>query len=558
MKDLYREILDQHIAPGQMFETKDVINENGVTFKEYINLPDSLRGYLDFALAHAEKECLIYEDERYTYREVFEKSAQTGNALIKAGIKKGDRVAICMQNNPEFVYSYFGIVGIGAVCVPLNSWWVPSEVIYGLEHSDAKLLIADSKRLHGLGSLLNVTKIVTSYTPDSSFTSFDDFICEQDKSFPEVEIGRDDHATIYYTSGSTGKPKGVLSSQKAVLATMFSWACFSSVMNKVEAQSNPDAAAIVSPESVILHCVPLFHVTGSHAGLLMSVLVGRKIVMMKKWDAGLALKLIEQEKVTDITGVPTQTWELLNHPERLNYNLSSLKTLGAGGAPRPAEHVKQLDAEFEARPAIGYGLSETNALGALGGGDEYVNHPDSTGRVVPPVTEIKIIDENWNELAEGSIGEVAIKSLGNMIGYWKNPEATKECMNDEGWFRTGDLGKFEGPFLYILDRVKDIVIRGGENIACPEVEGAIYEHDDILEACVFGIPDERLGEVLCAAIYLREKSTLTIDELQSFLSTRLASFKIPVIIKFYEDNLPRVGSGKFDKPSLRKQFIENM
>ena len=558
MKDLYQEILDQHIAPGQMFETKDVVNENGVTFKEYINLPDSLRGYLDFALVHAEKECLIYEDERYTYKEVFEKSAQTGNALIKAGIKKGDRVAICMQNNPEFVYSYFGIVGIGAVCVPLNSWWVPSEVIYGLEHSDAKVLIADSKRLQGLESLANVTKIVTSYSPDSSFTSFDDFISEHDKTFPEVEIGRDDYATIYYTSGSTGKPKGVLSSQKAVLATMFSWACFSSVMNQVEAQSNPDAAAIVSPESVILHCVPLFHVTGSHAGLLMSVLVGRKIVMMKKWDAGLALKLIEQEKVTDITGVPTQTWELLNHPERLNYDLSSLKTLGAGGAPRPAEHVKQLDAEFEARPAIGYGLSETNALGALGGGDEYVNHPDSTGRVVPPVTEIKIIDENWNDLPEGSIGEVAIKSLGNMIGYWKNPKATKECMNDEGWFRSGDLGKFEGPFLYILDRVKDIVIRGGENIACPEVEGAIYEHDDILEACVFGIPDERLGEVLCAAIYLREESLLAIDELQSFLSTRLAAFKIPVNIKFYKEKLPRVGSGKFDKPMLRKQFTENL
>ncbi|NDA30345.1 MAG: long-chain fatty acid--CoA ligase, partial [Alphaproteobacteria bacterium] len=475
MKDLYQEILDQHTAPGQMFETKEVTNESGVTFKEYINLPDSLRGYLDFALTHADKECLIYEDERYTYKEVFEKSAQTGNALIEAGIKKGDRVAICMQNNPEFVYSYFGIVGIGAVCVPLNSWWVPSEVIYGIEHSDAKLLIADSKRLQGLESLPNVKKIVTSYTPDSSFTSFDDFISGHDKTFPVVEIGRNDHATIYYTSGSTGKPKGVLSSQKAVLATMFSWACFSSVMNQVEAKSNPKAAAIVSPESVILHCVPLFHVTGSHAGLLMSVLVGRKIVMMKKWDAGLALQLIEQEKVTDITGVPTQTWELLNHPERLNYNLSSLKTLGAGGAPRPAEHVKQLDEEFEARPGIGYGLSETNALGALGSGDEYVNHPNSTGRVVPPLTEIKIIDQDWNELPEGEVGEVAIKSLGNMIGYWKDPEATKECMSDDGWFRSGDLGKFEGPFLYILDRVKDIVIRGGENIACPEVEGAIYE-----------------------------------------------------------------------------------
>ena len=558
MKDLYQEILDQHTAPGQMFETKEVTNENGVTFKEYINLPDSLRGYLDFALAHADKECLIYEDERYTYKEVFEKSAQTGNALIQAGIKKGDRVAICMQNNPEFVYSYFGIVGIGAVCVPLNSWWVPSEVIYGLDHSDAKLLIADSKRLQGLESLPNVKKIVTSYTPDASFTSFDDFISGHDKTFPDVEIGRNDHATIYYTSGSTGKPKGVLSSQKAVLATMFSWACFSSVMNQVEAQANPKAAAIVSPKSVILHCVPLFHVTGSHAGLLMSVLVGRKIVMMKKWDAGLALQLIEQEKVTDITGVPTQTWELLNHPERLNYDLSSLKTLGAGGAPRPAEHVKQLDEEFEARPGIGYGLSETNALGALGSGDEYVNHPNSTGRVVPPLTEIKIIDEDWNELPEGEVGEVAIKSLGNMIGYWKNPEATKECMSDDGWFRSGDLGKFDGPFLYILDRVKDIVIRGGENIACPEVEGAIYEHEDVLEACVFGIPDERLGEILCAAIYLREGSQLSIDGLQSFLSTKLAAFKIPFNIKFYENNLPRVGSGKFDKPKLREQFIDNL
>ena len=557
MKDLYQEILNQHTAPGQMFETKDVINDKGVTFKEYINLPDSLRGYLDFCLMHSEKECIVYENERYTYQEVFEKSAQTGNALKKAGIKKGDRVAICMQNNPEYVFSYFGIVGIGAVCVPLNSWWVPSEVIYGLEHSDAKLLIADSKRLQGLESLPEVKKIATSYTSETSFTSFNEFISGHDKTFPEVIIGRDDHATIYYTSGSTGKPKGVLSSQKAVLATMFSWACFSSVMNKVEAQNNPDAAAIVSPESVILHCVPLFHVTGSHAGLLMSVLVGRKIVMMKKWDAGLALQLIEQEKVTDITGVPTQTWELLNHPERLNYDLSSLKTLGAGGAPRPAEHVKQLDAEFEARPAIGYGLSETNALGALGGGDEYVNHPDSTGRVVPPVTEIKIVDEDWNELPEGSVGEVAIKSLGNMIGYWKNPEATKECMNDQGWFRSGDLGKFDGPFLYILDRVKDIVIRGGENIACPEVEGAIYEHDDILEACVFGIPDERLGEILCAAIYLREESKLTIDELQSFLSSRLAAFKIPVNIQFMKTNLPRVGSGKFDKPSLRELFISN-
>jgi acyl-CoA synthetase (AMP-forming)/AMP-acid ligase II len=556
MNDLFQEILNKHTAPGQMFETKEVINKSGIKFNEYINFPDSIRGYLDFALLHAEKECLVYEDERYTYKEVFEKSAQTGNALISQGIKKGDRVAICMQNNPEFIFAYLGIVGVGAVCVPLNSWWVPSEVIYGLEHSDAKILFADQKRMQGLDSLIAVKKIITTYTPDPSYESFSEFIKDQPISFPETKISRDDHATIYYTSGSTGNPKGVLSSQKAVIATLFSWACFSSVMKEIDSQKDPNSSALLDTASAILLCVPLFHVTGSHAGMFMSILVGRKIVMMKKWDAGDALKLIEQEKITDITGVPTQTWELLNHPERLKYDLTSLKTLGAGGSPRPAEHVKQLDSEFEARPGIGYGLSETNALGALGSGDEYVNHPQSTGRVVPPLTEIKIIDENWNELQEGEVGEIAIKSLGNMICYWKNPEATKDCMSDDGWFKSGDLGKFEGPFLYIMDRVKDIVIRGGENIACPEVEAAIYEHKDVLEAVVFGIPDERLGEVLCSAIYLREDSNLTIEELQVFLSSRLAAFKIPINIKFLESNLPKVGSGKFDKPALRKQYAE--
>jgi|TARA_B100001093_G_scaffold124308_1_gene116950 acyl-CoA synthetase (AMP-forming)/AMP-acid ligase II len=556
MNDFFQEILNKHTAPGQMFETKEVINKSGIKFNEYINFPDSIRGYLDFALLHAEKECLVYEDERYTYKEVFEKSAQTGNALISQGIKKGDRVAICMQNNPEFIFAYLGIVGVGAVCVPLNSWWVPSEVIYGLEHSDAKILFADQKRMQGLDSLIAVKKIITTYTPDPSYESFSEFIKDQPISFPETKISRDDHATIYYTSGSTGNPKGVLSSQKAVIATLFSWACFSSVMKEIDSQKDPNSSALLDTASAILLCVPLFHVTGSHAGMFMSILVGRKIVMMKKWDAGDALKLIEQEKITDITGVPTQTWELLNHPERLKYDLTSLKTLGAGGSPRPAEHVKQLDSEFEARPGIGYGLSETNALGALGSGDEYVNHPQSTGRVVPPLTEIKIIDENWNELQEGEVGEIAIKSLGNMICYWKNPEATKDCMSDDGWFKSGDLGKFEGPFLYIMDRVKDIVIRGGENIACPEVEAAIYEHKDVLEAVVFGIPDERLGEVLCSAIYLREDSNLTIEELQVFLSSRLAAFKIPINIKFLESNLPKVGSGKFDKPALRKQYAQ--
>ena len=552
---LFNEIVSELIKPGEIFETREIQDEKGNSFSEYVTFPDNLKGYFDFGLLHADKDFLVYESERYTFKETISKASQVGNALIEEGIQKGDRVAICMQNNPEFIFAYMGIVGIGAVCVPLNSWWVPDEIIYAMEHCDAKVLFGDQKRLKGLESLTNVKKIITTYTPDDSFESFDDFTKNHSEEWPDIDINRDDHATIYYTSGSTGKPKGVLSSQRGVISSMFSWAFISTVLSQREARLGQDATPLASSESSILLCVPLFHATGSHVAFLMSILVGRKVVMMKKWDAGDAIKLISEEKVSDITGVPTQTWELLNHPDRDKYDLSSLKVLGGGGGPRPAEHVKLLDENFKGRPGIGYGLTETNALGTLASGDEYIQNPSSAGRVVPPLTKIKIIDSNWNELPEGEVGEVAIKSQSNMLGYWKNEDATKECMNNEGWFKSGDMGKFDGPFLYIVDRIKDMVIRGGENIACPEVENAIYEHPDVLEASVFGIPDERLGEILCSAVVLREGSNLNKDDLVKFLSDKLAAFKIPALIKFMDSNLPRVASGKFDKPALREMFI---
>ena len=559
MKDpniLFEDITEQLTSSGQLFETREYTNSKGIALREYASFPDNLRGYFDFGLLHADKEFLIYDSERFLYKDVIAKAAQVGNALVSEGIKKGDRVAICMQNNPEFIFAYMGIVGIGAVCVPLNSWWVPDEVIYALEHSEAKLLFGDQKRLQGLENLKDVKKVITSYTPDENFISFSDFIKDHSSEWPDIEVSRDDHATIYYTSGSTGKPKGVLSSQRGLISSFFSWACMSMILSERENRLGKDATPLASSESCILLCVPLFHATGSHVAFLMSILVGRKIVMMKKWDAGEAIKLIHDEKITDVTGVPTQTWELLNHPDKDNYDLSSLKTLGGGGGPRPAEHVKLLDDNFEGRPGIGYGLTETNALGTLGSGDEYISHPSSAGRVVPPLTEIKIFDDKWEELPEGEIGEIAIKSQSNMLGYWKNEEATAECMNDEGWFRSGDMGKFEGPYLFIVDRIKDMVIRGGENIACPEVENAIYEHPDVLQACVFGIPDERLGEILCTAIYLKEDAKLNEESLVEFLSDKLAAFKIPALIKFMDSKLPLVASGKFDKPALREIFTQ--
>ncbi len=255
--------------------------------------------------------------------------------------------------------------------------------------------------------------------------------------------------------------------------------------------------------------------------------------------------------------MPTQSWEILSHPEREKYDISSLEDLGGGGAARPAEHVKQMDEQFEARPSIGYGLSETNALGTLNGGDEYLQYPSSCGRAVPPLTDINIIDENWNTLKEGEVGEVVIKSPGNMVGYWKNPEATAEVFNDDGWFKSGDLGYFDGPFLHIVDRVKDLVIRGGENISCIEVEAAIYEHSDVLEACIIGIPDERLGELVASAVHLKPGVELSQDDIQEFLAGKIAAFKIPYEVRFFKDPLPKIASGKFDKPSLRKIFAND-
>ena len=561
MTNQYQELLDAHTAPGALFEFEEMTHTNGVTYREFSNpgIPATLRAYYDFGLLHPAKDWLIYEDERYTYKEVFDKAAQAANALKNAGVEKGDRVAICMMNNPEYIVSFMAITGMGAVVVPLNSWWVPSEVSYGLEHCDAKVLIADEKRLIGLEKNADVKKIVVRPENNSDYQEFNNFINDSSTEWPEVEITKNDNATLFYTSGSTGFPKGVLSSNRNVLATLFSWACYSSIRGQMSdsAGSLGENSDGTVKEISVLHCVPLFHVTGSHSSFLISILLGRKMVMMKKWDATEALKLIEQEQITNVTGVPTQSWEILSHPEREKYDISSLEDLGGGGAARPAEHVKQMDEQFEAKPSIGYGLSETNALGTLNGGDEYLEHPSSCGRAVPPLTDINIVDENWNVLSGSEVGEVVIKSPGNMVGYWKNPEATAEVFNDDGWFKSGDLGYFDGPFLHIVDRVKDLVIRGGENISCIEVEAAIYEHSDVLEACIIGVPDERLGEQVAAAIYLKPGIELNPEDIQNFLDGKIAKFKIPFEIRFYKDPLPKIASGKFDKPQLRKLFAEN-
>jgi acyl-CoA synthetase (AMP-forming)/AMP-acid ligase II len=372
---------------------------------------------------------------------------------------------------------------------------------------------------------------------------------------PSVEILPEDPALILYTSGTTGHPKGVLSTQRNVISAIGTWLVLVSAINVLQgaAEQEPDN------QIGILLAIPLFHVTGLHSMLLLSLVIGRKIVMMHKWDVDQALELIEAERITHFNGVPTMSMELMNHPRLSDFDLSSLVDVSSGGAARPAEQVAMLVERFPGATASqGYGLTETNAVGCVIGQDDYLLRPGSVGRPTAPLVELKIVNQDGSELPAGGVGEIWIRSPAVPMGYLNRPEATSATFTD-GWCHTGDVGYIDADgFVYIVDRLKDIIIRGGENISCLEVEEALYSHPEIEEAAVFGLPDERLGEIVGAVVKTSEGVELDIDLVQKFLRERLAAFKIPVHLWCQGGQLPRIASGKIDKKKLRADRAEQL
>jgi acyl-CoA synthetase (AMP-forming)/AMP-acid ligase II len=547
-------------ADGAPFALSDV-EIDGVAYRSYAAMPAHMGQYFQLMLNHAQKEFAVYREERYRYGDAYAEAAALGAALVADyGVRQGDRVAILSRNNPQWMIGFIAVLSVGAVAVPMNAWWTTEELDYGLRDSGARVILADRQRIERLEPLvgpreLSIIAIDDCAGLDVPMRSYHEVVSTHSgAAMPEVAIGADDHATIMYTSGSTGHPKGALSSHRGILSALFSWMLLGSATRRLEPEGGERAAPPVG-----LLAIPLFHCTASHTAFLLSLIVGRKLVIMHRWDAEEALRLIEAERITWFTGVPTMSAELQAAAEHSDRDLSSLKEIFGGGAARPPAQVEKLATTFKkSAPGIGYGLTETNALGTVNSGEIYRARPGSAGRAVPAVTDIAILDEQDQPVAAGERGEVCIRSPANVLGYWNKPGATAEAFRD-GWFHTGDVGFLdEDGFLFIVDRLKDIIIRGGENISCLEVEAAIDRHPDVLEAAVFGVPDERLGEVVGCAVVCRPGSQLDAEALRSFLAEHLAAFKIPAHLRFFSEPLPRIASGKIFKRQLKADLAAQL
>ncbi len=511
------------------------------------NFPATLPSFFDaFCARNAATEAVITANERLTFAQLNDWSIRLAKALVSRGLTKGDRVGLAMRNCPSWIVAYMAIARAGGVATLLNGWWLGHEFRFAIALSEPAFIIADEARAARLTAGGCTTPIVGLQVDEPLEQALAPLLeGGSDAELPQV--GPDDQATILFTSGSTGEAKGAVSTHRAVTTGVY---VFAIGLMTLKAILDSEGRPPPNPPRTLVS-VPLFHVTGEVPVMLNSFVIGRGMVLMAKWDAGEALRLIEQEKVTYFIGVPTMSLEMMTHPDRDKYDLSSLTDIAAGGAPRPVSHVERLRATFEhSQPALGYGLTETNAAGCMNFWTNYAEKPASTGRPVRPLVEIAILGEQERHLPTGETGEVAIRSAANVEGYWRDPEATRAAFTDDGFMRTGDLGYLdEDGYLFIVDRKKDIIIRGGENISAAEVEAACYTCSDVAEVAVFGAPDERLGEVPVAVVHGR--NSLEEPKLRAFLEGRIAAFKIPQRMIFSSEPLPRLGTGKIDRVALK-------
>jgi len=556
-------------APGMPCEIEELVIR-GVPTRVWKNSPPSLRSVAEASRAHGDRIFLVHEDERVSYEGFLRAVAAFAHELAEAGVIKGDRVAIIMRNIPEWPVAFYAAAALGAIITPLNAWWTGPELEYGLVDSGTKVVIVDAERLERISEHLehcpDLKQIYVARAREEianpRIAKLEDVIGEPnswktlpDRALPPVEILPEDDATIFYTSGTTGKPKGALATQRNINSNIMAAASAAqrAFLRRGETPPAPDPNA---PQRSMLLSVPFFHATGCFAVLNPICFAGGKLVMMRRWEPVRAFELIEREKIQAAGGVPTIAWQLIEHPLRKNYDLSSLESVAYGGAPSAPELVRKIKETFPKSAAgNGWGMTETSATATSNGAEDYENRPDSCGPAVP-VTDLKIMTvEGDRELPIGEVGELWCKGPQVVKGYWNKPEATAQTFID-GWVKTGDLARLdEEGFCFIIDRAKDMLIRGGENIYCIEVENVLYDHPAVMDAALVGIPHKTLGEEPGAVVTLKPGAEATEKELRAFVAERLAAFKVPVKILFWRETLPRNPQGKILKNELKKLFV---
>jgi acyl-CoA synthetase (AMP-forming)/AMP-acid ligase II len=544
-------------APGVRFEMEEAVIR-GVPTRVWKNAPPSLPMLARFSRIHGERLITIYEEERISFEASFRASAALAAELQRRGIGKGDRVALAMVNLPEWPMAFFAITALGAIAVPLNAWWTGAELEYGLADSGAKALICDAGRAQRIAphlpALPALQHVIVSRA--DSGDRLEDLIGPPPTwkglpaaDLPAVDIHPDDEAGIFYTSGTTGKPKGALGTHRNLMTNILSagYVTARAALRRGEAAPEP-------VPRIGLMVIPLFHVTACSASLMGSMVAGNTTIFMRKWDTVEAMRIIERERVQVTGGVPTIAWQILEHPDRGKFDLSSLELITYGGAPSAPELVRRIWEEFGALPGNGWGMTETMATVTAHVGEDYVNRPESAGPPVP-VADLRIVAaDGITALPVGEVGELWARGPQIVKGYWNNPQATAETFVD-GWVRTGDLARLDSEgFLTIVDRAKDMIIRGGENIYSIEVENVLYEHPDVIDAALVGLPHLTLGEEPAAVVQLAPGASATEEVLKAWVRERLAIFKTPVRVIFLDEPLPRNANGKILKKDLKALF----
>jgi long-chain acyl-CoA synthetase len=570
-------------------ETREI---RGIPTRIWKHAPNDLRVVLDLSRAHGEKDFLVYEGTRLTFEQHYAEAATLATVFQdRFGIVKGERVALAMRNLPAWVVSFWGAAALGAVVVPLNAWWTGEELQFALQDSGASLLVVDRERLGRLrGSFASLPDLRAVLVVDEEpladlptalpasrvpLVFLNDVLAPQSVSLPAssldktpgayvlpaVPLDPEDPATIFYTSGTTGRPKGVLGTQRNVCTNLMNL-FFISTAGTLRGTGGPTDLSATEQPSILLS-VPLFHVTGCYAVMIANAAAGGKLVMMHHWDPEQALELIERERVTTFGGVPTTVLEVLESPGFAQHDTSSIRALAFGGAPAPPDLVRRIKERFPlAAPSNGYGLTETSAITTMNAGDDYVATPDSVG-VPVPVCDLRIVptpEGDTSDLAPGgalpgTLGELWIRGPHVVPGYWNRPEETAAAFS-EGWLHTGDIGYLDDTgALHIVDRAKDVVIRGGENIYCAEVEAALFSHRAIAHCAVIGVPHPTLGEEVGAVIIVHRGKRVSADQLTRHARERIPAYCVPVHFWFRSEPLPRNPQGKVLKDQLRSELL---